>query len=125
MLGIRLLLSRSCEIEVEITSSKPAAVDSAAARPPAAIKAITQPGRLAISGLANTMMSRSTYSSVAASVGALVTMRSPLTPRSGPKVGAPANGAPGPYWILPSPFLSSQAIRPDFSQLVTHCGASL
>ncbi|MNE61454.1 hypothetical protein D3C80_1566690 [compost metagenome] len=58
--GMMLLLSKSWEIEVEITSNSPAAVESAAARPPAAINAITQPGRPAISGLANTMMSLST-----------------------------------------------------------------
>jgi hypothetical protein len=48
----------------EITSSRPAAVDRAAAIPPAATSAITQLGRPAISGLARTMMSRSTLSSL-------------------------------------------------------------
>ena len=51
-------LSRSCEIDVEITSNKPAAVDKAAANPPAATRAMTQFGSLANSGLARTMMSR-------------------------------------------------------------------
>ena len=46
------------------TSSSPAAVDSAAAMPPAATRAITQSGSPAISGLASTMMSRSTVSSL-------------------------------------------------------------
>ena len=41
-----------------------AAVDSAAAMPPAATSAITQFGKPAISGLARTMMSRSTVSSL-------------------------------------------------------------
>ena len=53
-------LSRSWEIAEAIASSRPAAVDSAAASPPAATSAITQLGSLAISGLASTMMSRST-----------------------------------------------------------------
>ena len=48
------------EIAEAIASSRPAEVDSAAARPPAATSAITQFGKLAISGLASTMMSRST-----------------------------------------------------------------
>ena len=42
------------------SSSNPAAVDNAAARPPAATSAMIQFGRLAISGFARTMMSRST-----------------------------------------------------------------
>ena len=41
------------------------AVDKAAAKPPAATRAITQFGRFAISGLAKTMISRSTTSSLA------------------------------------------------------------
>ena len=56
-------LSRSWEIDEEMTSSSPAAVESAAARPPAATSAITQFGSSAISGFASTMMSRSTDSS--------------------------------------------------------------
>ena len=52
-------LSRSCDTEDEMASNRPAAVDSAAARPPAATRAITQLGRRAISGLASTMMSLS------------------------------------------------------------------
>ncbi len=48
----------------EIASSSPAAVDSAAARPPAATSAITQFGSSAISGLASTMMSALTVSSL-------------------------------------------------------------
>ena len=63
--GLRVRLSKSCETEVEITSSKPAVVDSAAAIPPAATSAITHAGKLAISGLANTIMSRSTFTSLA------------------------------------------------------------
>src|SRR5690606_28547748 len=57
MAGANCFLIRSWEIEVEITNRSPAAVDRAAARPPAATRAITQLGRLAISGLARTMMS--------------------------------------------------------------------
>ena len=63
--GLRVRLSKSCETEVEITSSKPAVVDSAAAIPPAATSAITHAGKLAISGFANTIMSRSTFTSLA------------------------------------------------------------
>ncbi len=68
MFGITIFFSRSCAIAVEITSSRPAAVDSAAASPPAATSAITQSGSLAISGLASTMMSRSMVSSLRSSV---------------------------------------------------------
>src|SRR5690606_37070003 len=60
MAGANCFLIRSWEIEVEITNNRPAAVERAAANPPAATRATTQLGRLAISGLANTMMSRST-----------------------------------------------------------------
>ena len=57
-------LTRSCETADEIAISRPAAVDSAAARPPAATSAITQLGSSAISGLASTMMSALTSSSL-------------------------------------------------------------
>ena len=50
----------------EMTSSRPAAVESAAARPPAATSAITHAGSFAISGLASTMMSRSIVISLTA-----------------------------------------------------------
>ena len=40
---------KSCEIEDEITNNRPAAVDRAAARAPAASNAITQFGNWAIS----------------------------------------------------------------------------
>ena len=46
-------------MDVEMTSNNPAAVESAAASPPAATRAITQSGKFAISGFANTIMSRS------------------------------------------------------------------
>jgi len=61
--GFICFLMRSCEMEVEITSNRPAAVDKAAARPPAATRAITQLGNLAISGFARTVISGSTVSS--------------------------------------------------------------
>ncbi|MNT86039.1 hypothetical protein D3C72_2262810 [compost metagenome] len=64
MFGVSAPFIRSCEIEDEMTSSRPAAVESAAAIPPAATSAITQFGRLAISGLASTMMSLLTVSSL-------------------------------------------------------------
>ena len=44
MSGINVRLSRSCEIADEIASNSPAAVDRAAASPPAATNAITQFG---------------------------------------------------------------------------------
>ena len=47
------------KFDVNVTVTDPAAVDSAAASPPAATRAITQLGSLAISGLARTMMSLS------------------------------------------------------------------
>ena len=64
MLGITIFLRRSCDIADEITSNSPAAVDSAAASAPAANRAITQFGSCAISGLASTMISASTVSSL-------------------------------------------------------------
>ncbi len=57
--GIKVFFRRSCEIEAEITSNKPAAVDNAAANAPAATSAITQPDNWAISGLARTIISLS------------------------------------------------------------------
>ena len=54
-----IFLTRSFETEVEITSNSPAAVDSAAAKAPAATKAITQAGKFAISGFARTIISLS------------------------------------------------------------------
>ncbi|GIR87745.1 MAG: hypothetical protein CM15mP86_12040 [Gammaproteobacteria bacterium] len=42
-----------------MTSNNPAAVDRAAAKPPAATRAITHPGSCAISGLARTIISLS------------------------------------------------------------------
>ena len=63
IVGLSCFLIRSCEMEVDITKSKPAAVDRAAASPPAATRAITQFGRLAISGFAKTVMSGSTFNS--------------------------------------------------------------
>ena len=76
MSGFICFLIKSWEIEVEITNNNPAAVDNAAARPPAATNAITQLGKLAISGFANTMISLSTYNSFLASL-ALEIIRSP------------------------------------------------
>jgi Na+(H+)/acetate symporter ActP len=60
MLGRHTPLSKSCEIDDAIASNNPAAVDNAAAKPPAATMAITQLGKPAISGLANTIISLST-----------------------------------------------------------------
>ncbi|MCY1309641.1 hypothetical protein D9M68_988040 [compost metagenome] len=64
MSGLMAPLIRSWEMAEEMASSRPAAVDSAAARPPAATRAITQLGSNAISGLASTMMSAFTVSSL-------------------------------------------------------------
>src|SRR5690554_3073710 len=58
--GVKVRFNKSWDTEVEITSSKPAEVDNAAATPPAATNATTHAGKLAISGFARTMMSRST-----------------------------------------------------------------
>ncbi|CAI8283882.1 MAG: Uncharacterised protein [Bacteroidota bacterium] len=66
ILGIIIFLSRSCDTADEITNSSPAAVESAAAKAPAANKAITQLGRLAISGFAKTIISTSTSNSFVA-----------------------------------------------------------
>jgi hypothetical protein len=80
MSGMMAPLIRSCDTADEMASSRPAAVDSAAARPPAATSAITQLGSSAISGLASTMMSAFTVSSLpfqpAASALALARLRS-------------------------------------------------
>ena len=62
--GMKVRLSMSCATEVEITSNNPAAVDRAAARAPAVTSATTQFGRPAISGLAITIMSALTVSSL-------------------------------------------------------------
>ena len=51
-------------MDEEITNNSPAAVDKAAARPPAATRAITQFGYFAISGFAKTIISLSTISSL-------------------------------------------------------------
>jgi len=64
MLGKNIPLIRSWDTAAEMTSSNPAAVDSAAAIPPAATSAMTQDGSPAISGFASTMMSGSTPSSL-------------------------------------------------------------
>ena len=60
MSGLYTPFSKSCEMALDIASSKPAAVDKAAASPPAATSAMTQLGSRAISGFASTMMSGST-----------------------------------------------------------------
>ena len=62
--GINIFFIKSCDIEADITKSNPAAVDNAAARAPAATKAITQFGSLAISGFAKTIISLSIYTSL-------------------------------------------------------------
>ena len=90
MSGLNTPLSKSRDIEEDMASSKPAAVDKAAAKPPAATIAIIQLGRLAISGLARTIISLST-----------LTISLSLAPV---------------YWIKPSPFLSSNLSNPVFSQ---------
>ena len=59
--GRKTPFNKSCEIADEIASSNPAAVDKAAAKPPAATNAITQLGSPAISGFAKTIISRSTF----------------------------------------------------------------
>ena len=64
MFGVKVPFIKSWDTAEEIAINNPAAVDRAAARPPAATSAITQLGSLAISGLARTMMSRSTNSSL-------------------------------------------------------------
>ena len=63
MSGIRIFLIRSLETEVDITSNRPAAVDRAAAKPPAATRAMIHAGKFAISGLAKTIMSLSIINS--------------------------------------------------------------
>ena len=67
MSGFRQRFKRSCDTADDTTSSKPAAVDKAAARPPAATKAITQLGKPAISGFASTIMSLWTVNSLGTS----------------------------------------------------------
>ena len=108
-----------------MTNNRPAAVESAAATPPAATSAMTQPGRPAISGLASTIISRSIYTSLIDSVGWLFNNRSPwapVFPLNDGLVGERA--APEPYCMMPSLFLSCQAISPVFSQFPNHSGAS-
>ena len=64
MSGLMIPFIRSWEMAAEMTSSRPAAVESAAARPPAPTRPTTQLGSLAISGLARTMMSWSILTSL-------------------------------------------------------------
>ena len=90
--GLIILLIRSCETEEEITKSNPAAVDSAAAKAPAAKSAITQFGSWAISGFARTIISLSIVNSLIISL--------PL------------------YWIMLSPFLSSNFNSPVSSHFL-------
>ena len=59
ILRANVFLIRSWETEADITKSKPAAVDKAAAKAPAATKAMIQAGNFAISGVASTIMSLS------------------------------------------------------------------
>ena len=71
----------------DITKSNPAAVERAAAKPPAATRAITQSGKSAISGFANTIMSRSIYSSFELADGRLEIFLSPFRPLISKKLG--------------------------------------
>ena len=57
MFGAKTPFNKSREIEDDIASNNPAAVERAAARPPAATNAITQFGNFAISGFAKTIIS--------------------------------------------------------------------
>ena len=56
-----IFFSKSCETDVEITSNNPAAVESAAASPPAATKAMTQFGKPAISGMITGLFFTASY----------------------------------------------------------------
>ena len=134
--GFTTFFIRSCEIEVESTRSSPAAVESAAAIQPAMSSAMTHFGKPAMRGFAITIMSFPNQSSFGlALTGSLVSNLSPLAPRPSAKMGAfpaktapsfPDSDLPGPkYWILPSPFLSIQAICPVSSKSWNHAGASL
>ena len=94
--GMNVRFNMSWATEVEMTRSKPAAVDSAAASAPATTSATTQAGSSAISGLASTMMSLFTFSSF-------------------------VSGSPT-YWMMPSLFLSSNVMSPVPSHLLNHSG---
>ena len=64
------------------------------------------------------------YISLATLSLAFEVFRSPKAPASPlTNFGAPVKAAPLPYCILPSPFLSAQAIRPVFSQFLIQLGA--
>ena len=99
-------LSRSWLTALDTTSRRPAAVESAAASPPAATRPTTQSGSPEISGFASTMMSRSTTSSFV--------------------IGAPAaSTASGPtYWMRPSAFESVKVSSPVSSHCVNHSGTA-
>ena len=60
-LTVRENMAFALKIAKQSPAQIDAAVDNAAAKPPAATKAITQLGKLAIAGLANTIISRSTF----------------------------------------------------------------
>ena len=52
---------------------------------------------------------------------ALVVILSPCSPVLVPSnAGLPVNALSGPYWILPSPFLSVHANNPPFSHVLNH-----
>lgn len=94
-LGANCRLTRSWEIAVEMTRMSPAAVESAAASPPAATRAMTQLGSCVISGTARNMISLSKVSSF---------------------------WAPARYWIVPFPLRSWKVIRPMDSQVLNQEG---
>src|SRR5690606_41239513 len=73
--GIKVL-QRSRDTAVDITSKSPAAVDSAAAKPPAATNPTTQLGNRAISGAASTIMSLSMTISLVSGSGVYCTIPS-------------------------------------------------
>ena len=102
MVGAIMPLIRSWEMAEEMARSRPAAVDRAAARPPAPTRPTTQLGSLAISGLANTMMSWSILTSLAL---------------------FGSSHLPGRICMMPSPFLSFQPTSPVFSQFLNQEGA--
>src|SRR5690606_24394325 len=59
ILGTNIFFTRAWGTEAEIPQSNPAPGDKAGANAPAATRAMTQAGRLAISGLARTIISLS------------------------------------------------------------------
>ena len=124
--GLMIFFIKSCDIAVDRTRSSPAAVDSAAAMHPAMSSAMTHCGVLPMYGLAMTMMSLWTWSSLSWLMSGFFRRICPCVPLLKSSFSLRRIGflsvyglralEPLPlYWMMPSLFLSTQASLPVFS----------